>query len=325
MGDVAMTIPLLLNLVERFPSVKITVVTQHMFAAIFSSIENVTVHPAEIRGKHKGILGLRRLAQELNDISYTHIADLHDVIRTKLLGMFLENRPKAVIDKGRAQKKTLVQSNTKILKQLKPTHQRYADVFQTLGFKLSLDPTFLSKQKLSKRIIQLTGSQQKKWIGIAPFAAHAGKQYSLDLLKVVVRELIERDYSIFLFGASTEANTLSRLKEGDTVIIVAGELTFPEELALISNLDLMISMDSGNGHLAANYNVPVITLWGVTHPYAGFTPFAQPFEHQLLSDRETYPAIPTSIYGNKYPTGYENAINTITPAMLIEKVEEVLG
>ncbi|HBC05033.1 MAG TPA: ADP-heptose--LPS heptosyltransferase RfaF, partial [Aequorivita sp.] len=51
-----------------------------------------------------------------------------------------------------------------------------------------------------------------------------------------------------------------------------GKLTFEEELALISNLDLMLSMDSGNGHLAAMYGVPVVTLWGVTHPYAGFVP-----------------------------------------------------
>ena len=56
---------------------------------------------------------------------------------------------------------------------------------------------------------------------------------------------------------------------------MAGKYKFKEELALISNLDLMVSMDSSNGHLAAIYGVPIVTLWGVTHPFLGFAPFGQ--------------------------------------------------
>ena len=105
---------------------------------------------------------------------------------------------------------------------------------------------------------------------------------------------------------------------------VAGKLSFEEELALISNLDLMLSMDSGNGHLAAMYGVPVITLWGVTHPFAGFVPFNQPDNNQLLSDRKEYPLIPTSIYGNKFPKGYDDAMKTISPETVVQKVRELL-
>jgi len=105
---------------------------------------------------------------------------------------------------------------------------------------------------------------------------------------------------------------------------VAGELTFEEELALISNLDLMLSMDSSNGHLAALFGVPVITLWGVTHPYAGFVPFGQPSENQLMANREEYPLIPTSIYGNKYPTEYETAIGSIASNRILKRIQEML-
>ena len=67
-------------------------------------------------------------------------------------------------------------------------------------------------------------------------------------------------------------------------VLVAGKLSFSEELDTISNLDCMISMDSGNAHLAAMYGVKVITIWGVTHPFAGFAPFHQPKEYSLLPD-----------------------------------------
>ena len=83
-------------------------------------------------------------------------------------------------------------------------------------------------------------------------------------------------------------------------------------------------MDSGNGHLAAIFGIPVLTLWGVTPPYAGFAPFNQPESNQLISDRKKYPLIPTSVYGNKYPKGYEKAIETIAPETVLEKIKEIL-
>ena len=93
---------------------------------------------------------------------------------------------------------------------------------------------------------------------------------------------------------------------------------------VISNLDVMLSMDSGNAHMAAMLGVKVITIWGVTHPYAGFAPFNQPVENCLLADRTQYPKIPTSVYGNKYPKGYENAIASISPKEIIAKVKSYL-
>ncbi len=118
---------------------------------------------------------------------------------------------------------------------------------------------------------------------------------------------------------------MDRLAQRKTNIVnVAGKLSLSEELILISNLDVMVSMDSGNAHLAANYGIPVITLWGVTHPYSGFYPFNQPLENALLSNREKFPLIPTSVYGNKVPKGYENVMESITPEEVIAKINGLL-
>ena len=59
-------------------------------------------------------------------------------------------------------------------------------------------------------------------------------------------------------------------------------------MKLISNLSLMISMDSFNGHLAANSGIPVITIWGMSHPFLGFSPFLQPDVNQIVIDRNKY-------------------------------------
>ena len=86
----------------------------------------------------------------------------------------------------------------------------------------------------------------------------------------------------------------------------------------------MLSMDSSNGHMAAMLGVKVVTLWGVTHPFAGFAPFNQPATNSLVANRSEYPKIPTSVYGTKFPKGYELAIQTISVDTVIKTVKNNL-
>lgn len=330
MGDVAMTVPVLWVFSQTYPEVEITVLSLPFFRPLFSGIPNINFMEADIYGKHKRF-GLLKLAQEADKLKIDAAVDLHNVIRSKVIVNYLQFKglKTASIDKGRAEKKALVTAKGKNISPLKTTHQRYADVFEKLGFPLDLEQ-FAPMQNLQllPKLNGLIGVEPKKIIGIAPFAAHSGKMYPLDLMKEVVEKLDKSDvYRILLFGGGKkEIDQLNKLANPfSNVSNVAGKLTFEEELALISNLDLMLSMDSGNGHLAAIYGIPVVTLWGVTHPFAGFVPFGQPSSNQLVADREKYPLIPTSVYGNKYPEGYNEAIKTIPPETVVSKIQELLG
>jgi ADP-heptose:LPS heptosyltransferase len=329
MGDVAMAVPVLRVLAQTYPELKITVLSRPFFKPFFEDIPNLDFLEADVYGEHKRF-GLLKLANEAKDLGIDAVADLHNVIRSKIITKYLKFKgiDTATLDKGRAEKKALIAAKGEAISQLKTTHQRYADVFEKLGFPLNLGKHIAPpKKRLSPKLNGLLGVESKKLIGIAPFAAHQSKMYPLSLMAEVIRKLDETDkYRIFLFGGGKKEIKL--LKEMEipfaNVTNVAGKLSFEEELALISNLDLMLSMDSGNGHLAAMYGVPVITLWGVTHPFAGFVPFNQPDNNQLLSDRKEYPLIPTSIYGNKFPKGYDDAMKTISPEKVVQKVRELL-
>ena len=330
MGDVAMTVPVLWVFSQTYPEVEITVLSLPFFRPLFSGIPNINFMEADIYGKHKRF-GLLKLAQEADKLKIDGAVDLHNVIRSKVIVNYLQFKglKTAAIDKGRAEKKALVTAKGKNISPLKTTHQRYADVFEKLGFPLDLEQFAPTRNlQLLPKLNGLIGVEPKKIIGIAPFAAHSGKMYPLDLMKEVVEKLDKSDvYRILLFGGGKkEIDQLNKLANPfSNVSNVAGKLTFEEELALISNLDLMLSMDSGNGHLAAIYGIPVVTLWGVTHPFAGFVPFGQPSINQLVADREKYPLIPTSVYGNKYPEGYNEAIKTIPPETVVSKIQELLG
>ncbi|GAA3588241.1 glycosyltransferase family 9 protein [Flavivirga amylovorans] len=324
MGDVAMIVPVLQALNRQYPKVKITVLTRAFFTPFFRDLKNVTVFPADVKGKHKGIWGLFKLSKVLKKLEIDVVADLHNVLRSNILKFFFLGTPFSQIDKGRAEKKALVSG--KIFQQLKTTHQRYADVFEGLGFKLNLsNPKFPKKAILKKEVQELLKPDSKRMIGIAPFAAHEAKMYPLNLMKEVIAELSKK-YTVVLFGGGKkEIAILNDFEKSlDHVISVAGKLSLNEELDVISNLDAMLSMDSGNAHIAAMLGVKVVTIWGVTHPFAGFTPFNQPESYTLLSDKNQFPEIPTSIYGNKYPESYKEASRSISPKKIIEKIAEIV-
>nr|WP_040491248.1 glycosyltransferase family 9 protein [Xanthomarina gelatinilytica] len=324
MGDVAMTVPVLKAFTAQYPEVKLTVLTREFFTPFFRDLENVSVFPADLKGTHKGVLGLYKLTKELKKLNIDAIADLHNVLRTNILKCFFLGKPFVQIDKGRAEKKGLVSGKT--FQQLKTTHERYADVFRKLGFLLDLaNPKFPNRVALNSKLQDLVGEDTKKWIGMAPFAAHESKMYPLDLMEQVI-ETLSKTHKILLFGGGKkEVDILDAYQNKyENVINLAGKLTLDEELDVISNLDVMLSMDSGNAHMAAMLGVKVITIWGVTHPYAGFAPFNQPEDFALLSDREQFPLIPTSIYGNKYPEGYQDAAGSIAPERVVEKINLVL-
>lgn len=324
MGDVAMVAPVLRTLTQQYPHLKITVLTRGFFAPFFRDLTNVTVFPAEVNGKHKGILGLFKLSKELKKLKVDAIADLHHVLRSTILKTFLFTIKTIQINKGRAEKKALVTGKT--FKQLKTTHQRYADVFNTLGFPLDVShPTFPDKAVLSKKIKLLLGDSSKKLIGIAPFAAHKGKMYPLQLMEVVIK-ILSKDYKVILFGGGKKEIIILNTFEAsfENVVSVADKLSLDEELNLISNLDVMLSMDSGNAHIAAMLGIKVITIWGVTHPYAGFAPYHQPTDFALLPNRKQFPKAPTSIYGNTYPKHYKEASGSILPETIVKKIKSVI-
>ena len=330
MGDVAMTVPVLRAFSLQYPNVKITVVSRPFFKPFFDDIENVTYFAIDLKERHKGFLGLLRLFSDLRKLNIDAVADLHNVLRSKIIRTLfaLNGKNVAATDKGRQDKKALTKLTIKAISPTKTMFDRHCETFEKLGFQINLyNPTFPKKAILSEEIINITGKKEENWIGIAPFAQYESKVYPIDLMKQVIDDLAKNTSNkILLFGGGNEEiKKLNQLKSKyENVLVLAGKTNLKEELAIISNLNVMLSMDSGNAHIAAMLGVKVITLWGATHPFAGFQPFHQLDDFCLTSDRKQYPFLPTSVYGNKKVAGYENAMRTILPSQIIEKINSNL-
>ncbi len=336
MGDVAMTVPVLRAFSLQYPDVKLTVVSRPFFEPFFKDIPNLTFFGVDLKKRHKGFLGLLRLFSDLKKLKIDAVADLHNVLRSKVVRTLfaLTGKKVAATDKGRADKKALTRAENKVFKPVKSMFQRHVETFEKLGFPINLEnPVFPKKAVLSEEIVsKLMENEIPDFsgikIGIAPFAQYESKVYPLDLMQEVIDELAKNpETKIFLFGGGeAEIQKLNQLQNNHkNVVVVAGKLKFNQELDLISNLDIMLSMDSGNAHIAAMLGVKVITLWGATHPYAGFKPFNQSDAFCITSDRTQYPLLPTSVYGNKKVEGYEEAMRTILPASVVNSIQLLLA
>jgi ADP-heptose:LPS heptosyltransferase len=330
MGDVAMTVPVIKNILLQNPSLQITVVSNAFFKPLFDGLERCNFHPAYLKEKHRGAAGMFRLYKELKTAAaFDAIADLHNVLRSKLLSFFfkISSLPAAAIDKGREEKKALTRKDNKILKQLTSMHERYAMVFKNIGMGVMLEPHQpVYKKQSPPALLADIFSDGKKIIGVAPFAQHREKMYPIEKMKTVVKELCGQNNTILLFGGgATEAAVLQQWEdEMPSVKNMAGKFSFAEELNIISNLHVMISMDSANMHLASLYKIPVISIWGATHHYAGFYGWGQ--DEKNIAGINNLSCRPCSVFGNKpCYRGDHACMDRIEEKMIVQKLMESLS
>jgi len=331
LGDVAMTIPVIYSLAKEFPMHEITVLSRSNFQPLFQELpSNVHFKGIDLTGKYNGITGLNLLYKELRAEKYDYVADFHSVLRTQYLRIrfMLDGVSTAAIHKGRKEKKELTQKNNKAFVQLKTSFYRYYEVLEKLGFRfdVSFNSVFEKGNIRFPEITTQTGEKKDiKWLGIAPFAKHKGKIYPLEMQEKVIAHFAgDARIKVFVFGGGeTEKNIInSWCATYPSIKSLVGILNLSQELYLMSQLDLMYSMDSANMHLASLVNTPVISLWGATHPYAGFMGWNQSIENTIQVDLFCRPC---SIYGQIpcYRKDYA-CLYQITPDQIINRIEQVL-
>jgi len=331
LGDVAMTIPVIYSLAVEYPKHQITVLSRQSFEPLFQELPaNVHFIGADLNGRHKGITGLNLLYSELKTEKFDFVADFHSVIRSGYLCLRfkLNGVSTASIDKGRKEKKKLTQKNQKLLVPLKSGFTRYQEVLEKLGFSFELcfESIFAKKRTDFSQIVSQTGEKGDiKWIGFAPFAKHKGKIYPLELQEKVIKHFAkDKRVKVFIFGGGETEKRITDewIISYPSISSMVGKLNTSQELLLISQLDLMYSMDSANMHLASLVGTKVVSLWGATHPYAGFMGWNQSADNAIQVD---LPCRPCSIYGQIpcYRKDYA-CLYKIMPETIINRIEKIL-
>lgn len=306
MGDVALTVPVLQAVCNQNDDVHCTIVTRGQFNDMFFANPNLTFFTADIKGRHKGFSGAYRLFRALQkEQQFDAIIDLHHVFRSSILTNLFkwQGIPVFKLDKGRSEKKKATTKNHPPISKLKHTTERYADVFRRAGLKVDLNQYQPINPPKTKVINDYLDNLNSPIIGIAPFAQHAQKMLPIKKTKALINALVQKGYSIILFGGGkSEQEQAENLQAQfpNQVHSIIGQFSLLEEMALMKSVEAMITMDSSNMHLARLVGTKVISVWGATHPSLGFSPFLQ--ENDELNIQipvEALPCRPCSVYGNK--------------------------
>lgn len=326
-----MTVSVIEELRKSYPELRITVLTRGAFRVFFRDIERIEFLPLELGGRHKGFFGLLRLAADAKKAGVDAVADLHDVLRSKTLRLALRiaGCRTGKIDKGRKEKRKLVKAGYKKSRQLTPTVERYRKVFSDMGLDIPSPKPFVHVPRpVPQAITDIAGHKDGTWVGIAPFAGHEGKAYPIEQAEKLASILARNCSRVFLFGGGDrERAQTEKIAEGhENIVSVIGWIKLGEELDLISNLDTIVTMDSSALHMASLVGTRAVSLWGATHPYAGFYGLGQNPSDALQTDMDCRPC---SIYGNRacrfgnYPCMHGIRPETVA-AKVLNVSEEVL-
>lgn len=317
MGDVAMTVPVLTSILEKNPTLKITVFSRKEYAAMFTYTDRLDFIGIDFNKEYKGLPGLYKISKMIRKLKPIVVLDLHNVLRTKIIRFLLPDFSQSAIKKGRKERKALTAYPNKILKPLKPVAKRYSEVFE--GLNLNLDfPTQL------KNHLPYVQSSTKKGIGIAPFAAFGGKIYAIDKTQWIANELAKKGFLVYLFGGGKEEQKILSSWEEENLGIsnLSGKFSLAEELQKIAELEVMLCMDSANMHLASLVGTRVLSIWGATHPFAGFLGFGQSYQDCI--QRNDLDCRPCSIYGEKKCLVCDKKCLDIPKEEVLARILEVL-
>lgn len=320
LGDVALTIPVLKAFLATNKDVSVVMASEQQLAGLFSGIERLEFEGFDLKVEYKGFTGIFKIFNTLKKKhDFSLVADLHGVIRTHVLRVLFEasRRKTEVINKGRIEKYALVRKENKIFRPLPHATERYADVFRRLGFKINLPPVGDTLNKLDPKEAVVK-------IGFAPFAKHAAKMYSLDKFKEIVQYFDRAPYELYFFGGKGAERLLLADWEHifSRAVPMSATSSIAEELEIMGGMRAMVTMDSANMHLASLVNIPVISLWGPTHPYAGFYGFQQ---DPLNAIQVSLSCRPCSVFGNTNCWRGDHAcMEQITPEMVEEKLLKLL-
>lgn len=335
LGDVAMTVPVVYSVCRCNPATRFIFITKPATQSLFiNPPENLIVLGLDLKVKYHGVKGLIKLFHDLRrEYKIDAFADLHNVLRSHVLEILcrLHGVPFKRINKGRSNKRALTRRRNKVMLPLISSRARYREVFMRMGFPLEErftsvfgngkgDPAAFSEISEPKK-------PGERWIGIAPFAKHKGKIYPIEQMERVVSEISSwENIKIFLFGGGDEERKVfdSWVEKFANVVSLANKRHgFPVELSLMSYLDVMVSMDSGNMHLASIVAVPVVSVWGATHPYCGFKGWKQ---QEVNMVQLPMVCRPCSVFGDK-PCfrGDYHCLVGIPPQIIIDKIQNIIN
>lgn len=331
MGDVVLLLPSLCQVLAENPNLEIFMVSKAEFSPFFQGHPRLHFKGVSLADTYKGFRGSLRLARYIISLSPTVLIDQHQSIRSLIcrLYAFFYGIQTVVIRKEKWKK---IRATRRFWKQkVHLTHMtvRYADTWRRAGWlsdaSLDTNQMYIMPSKEAEESI-LKKKKGEKWIGIAPFSQHKGKNWPIDYFVELIQTLLTStpEVSIFMLGGRKEEERWQVWIPNSVRIHSLAQDSFDTQFTYLKQCDVLVCLDSSNFHLANMLQIPTVSIWGATHPSLGYGPFSL-VENVVIQD-DSLTCRPCTTYGKTTCfRGDFACLYQIHPAQVWEEVQRILN
>ena len=291
LGDVILCSSLALNLKLNFPSSRIDFLTRSQFAPIarlMPGVDRVITFD-----DHGSVAELYRLTHSLSEQRYGTVVDLQRKLKSWFVKKLAQPEQSYIYPKRRWERKRAVsRRNKKIPEHWPHTIDLYNEIVTQMGGEI-----LVTRPQLRLESPLQENCNNHLRIFLAPGASYKNKNWGLERFVKVGQQLIEEHNAELYIALQAQDAEPFRVFDQDNggggrLLI---DRSYEELMQVMSTCDAALSNDSGLMHLASAVGLPVIGLFGPTHPCLGFEP------RGLFSSvkQATLPCRPCSLHGKK--------------------------
>jgi ADP-heptose:LPS heptosyltransferase len=264
-GDIVLTFHALRCLKEKHPNAEVHFLTKSTYKELLLAS---TFHDKTLFFEGD----LKQTKGEIRKENYSHIIDLHNNLRTRLLTVGISG----------VQLKRLVKLNWKkwLLTRLKKNKlpnkhvvDRYIDAFTDLDVKSDHKNTAFFVPITFEIELNRYDLRKKSFLAIAMGAQYRTKKFPVASLIEVIESY---DLPIVLLGGHTEQEDSKKIQAAfpqKKMYNLCGELSLLASASILSQAKTVLTNDTGLMHIAAMFDVPIVSIWGNTVPAFGMSPY----------------------------------------------------
>jgi ADP-heptose:LPS heptosyltransferase len=298
-GDIVLTSPVIRCLKKQLPDVEIHYLTKSKFKELLEF--NPHIHLIWTIEKN-----LKEIIQLLQKEKFDYIIDLHHNLRTAQLKRAIKSKSYS-FSKLNFQKWWLVNFKKNKMPDVHIV-DRYMETLEPLGIKNDGGGLELFLPTVEENNIEKFNLPEN-FVAFAIGAQFATKVMPLDKIVMLLQQT--QMPIVFLGGPDDveKANTVKEKLADSEIFDLTGKLTLMESARIVKEAKVLITHDTGLMHIAAAFQVSIVSIWGNTVPELGMYPYLP--KHQFsIHEVKGLSCRPCSKIGfKKCPKGHFNCMN----------------
>lgn len=260
-GDIVLSTPVFRLLKLKFPDAKITFVTKDKFRGILEGNKHIDRILAWDNLKDR---------EELSQISFDAIVDLHSNLRSFMVKLRFWNVPRTSLNKENLYKFLFTLSKWKRF-EVSSIVDRYVETLK--GWNIVNDNCGLDYEGQESEVgLEEIG----KYVAIVLGGTYTTKRIPQNKLEELFAEMQKTKFVLIGGKEELELGNLLVEKYKDRVISKCGQLNINESAGVLKRSELVIAGDTGMAHIAAALGKPLALIWGNTDRGYGMSPVPKP-------------------------------------------------